>query len=532
MPQLKISVKIISILSVSLIVVEAVILLFSVQSERERILDHHRFATSLVVASIDPELVDDSGYLETMVERLSEFDIKEIRPVAGNLREGQYEILDEELILFKNGLAVVSDISGMGVQIRGYVRNIIGLTAIIVVSMVVTSFVFLRFALIGPLKQLLGSLVNISGKGGDLTQRLEIRTSDEIGEIAGRFNQFVEHIRSMVAEMKRVAASSREVGARLAESVSSSLSSVESISDSADSVRTGTETLDSDIQATVSAINEISVSIGSMAASVDTQANAVSDALAAIEEINASIHSMAEIASQKKTLSDQLLNVAKDGSERMDESVSAIQVIEESTNEMLKMIDVINTIAGQTNLLSINAAIEAAHAGDSGRGFAVVADEINKLSELTANHAKTITSSLKKNISSISSAGELNRSAGSSFGRMVGEIQEVVDAMSELVGGIRELSAATGEVVTALEEVDHVSEEVRRASKEINAGTQSIDASMTNVSGVSSEIVTRIEGMVEKIETIRASVVELSETGKENESQILVIGEAADQFVT
>ena len=94
-----------------------------------------------------------------------------------------------------------------------------------------------------------------------------------------------------------------------------------------------------------------------MAKSVDNQSEAVVSALAAIEQINSSIHSMAQIALKKKELADRLRSVSRGGSERMNDSVEAINIIEKSTNQMLKMIDVINTIAGQTNLLSINAAI-------------------------------------------------------------------------------------------------------------------------------------------------------------------------------
>lgn len=252
-------------------------------------------------------------------------------------------------------------------------------------------------------------LRRISGREGDLTARLSIESRGEIGEIAAEFNTISERIQSVVRRVKRASASGKEVGARLKGEIQESSEHLRALAGRVEGLETRIEKLNGDVQASAGAVTQISSSIDSVG---------------------------------------ELLDTANEANDKMTQAVAAMSDIESSTDEMLGLIDVINDVAARTNLLSMNAAIEAAHAGESGRGFAVVAEEIRKLAGQTSEHAKRISTTLKAETDKIKLAGEMNRAAGDSFQKITDEIREIVDAFGEMVAGINEAlqrSAATGE---------------------------------------------------------------------------------------
>lgn len=528
----RISLKILVTVSVAVLGVEAVILGFTSTGERQALIDHYLFEASVLVRAIEADRLGDASYRDSLVERLSDMDVLSVSAAPGAGEEPEYSVADGVLSYRARGAEIRIDVSAIPGQVRTFVWNTIGLVAIIVISTVVVAFLFLRLNVVRPLMALQQRLNAISGSEGDLTDRVDVRSRDEIGQIAESFNEFSEQIRQVVATMKDATDTSAALGRDLAASSSSAVGSIDTISTSVTSTQTQVETLNGEIQESASAMNQISTSISSLARSVENQSSSVSEAVSAVEEMNASIENLVRIAGEKQEQANHLLDTAQTGYEKMNDSVEAIGGIEASTNEILGMIDVINNIAGQTNLLSMNAAIEAAHAGEAGKGFAVVAEEIRNLAEQTAENSKSINTTLKSEVEKITFAGEMNRAAGDSFDHIVGEIRQVAGAMQEIVAAMNEQSAASSEILHSLQTIDNLSDEVTQASKEIDTSSESVNTSLDTVSNASRDVREQMGKVTTELDRIREIVTETAEHGEENVRNLSSLLEQLNRFQT
>lgn len=193
-------------------------------------------------------------------------------------------------------------------------------------------------------------------------------------------------------------------------------------------------------------ISGIAINSGTVKSSTEAQSSVVNQTSAAIEEMTASIHSITNITRERRNSVIALSKSTEEGQKVVSSSSEAMKKVEESTGSILEIIKVISAVAAQTNLLAMNAAIEAAHAGNFGRGFAVVADEIRKLSEETGKNVKAVTTTVKATIGDIRNAAESNDKAVYSFGGIAKEAVLVSSAMEEIINGLDELSKGTDEI--------------------------------------------------------------------------------------
>ena len=232
---------------------------------------------------------------------------------------------------------------------------------------------------------------------------------------------------------------------------------------------------------------------------INIQSDAVTNSSAVTEEMVESLKSTSELSRQKREAVQEMIGNAAKGQEAMKETVQAVQGISTSIDGIGDAIKIISQIASNTNLLSMNAAIEAAHAGEAGKGFAVVADEIRRLSESTRQNSRTISQTLSDIIAGITVSSKRSTDAGSLINHMADEINSFATVMSELIDTLSELSAKSSDITVSLDTLKEHSSSVKTDYAQMLSLTDKIRYDINFLAAMSSDIVRAIENKDHKL---------------------------------
>lgn len=364
----------------------------------------------------------------------------------------------------------------------------------------------------------------------NLNKEIHIDSKDEIGLLSKYFNAFTDSLNNVIIHIREMIKSTKSISSDLIDISDNSDSSLIQIKESIKLMENKIESLDKEINIATRSTAEIDTFIKKVSEMISVQATSTNESSASIEQMIASIRSIAHITEEKRKKANVLEGTVMEGEKNMKETTDLMKKVVESANVMMDLITVINNIAGQTNLLAMNAAIEAAHAGESGRGFGVVADEIRKLAEDTANNSKEITKSLKEVIGYINVSENSIHKTGNIFTNIVEGIKEVSNSMSEINMSMTELSSGSNQVMKTLEKLTSTTEEVKSSSREMDTRIDSIKESIDFTNEMSEEVNKQMKGISEEISGLSKIMNKLSETGESNNYNILELQKYIKNF--
>ena len=318
-----------------------------------------------------------------------------------------------------------------------------------------------------PLEGLNTMIVDLSQGEGDLTQEIHITSRDEIGEIGHNTNIFVSHLHGIIQEIKTSMSSLSTLSHTLASSSDESSAAIEQINRNLEHIGHEVQELVNSLDANKSNQFFLTKSMKEVANAATEQSEVIDGTSAAIAQMSASVKNVYENTNQKIELVKTVQKKTRDSSSHMALSVQAIESVQASANTIRELLTVIEDVANQTNLLAMNAAIEAAHAGEAGRGFAVVADEIRKLATSSTQSSAEMDKSITMVLDHIAETGNRFLETNTYFQEMINNVQEVTDAMVETKDAMTELSAGSDSIVASLVQINKSSTDLADKSQKM-----------------------------------------------------------------
>ncbi len=346
----------------------------------------------------------------------------------------------------------------------------------------------LRKSIVNPIVALNSVLSTIAQGEGDLSKDLPVKGKTEISQLSRSFNLFQDKLSALINRTRTSFATLQEVGLDLNASAIETASSLHEITANISSIRREVGRQAGASQTTSDTIKKVNETVRLLGDRIETQFGNIQVSSSAIEEMVANIKSVSNVVESLGSEHAELVGAAETGRQRLDqvnELVAAILVSSESLEEANVLIA---NIASQTNLLAMNAAIEAAHAGDFGKGFSVVADEIRKLAEHSSEQSKTTSEMLKSISDSIRTANTATKDAEMSFRNIMEHLHRSTDLERQIDAAMQEQNTGSAQILENLQAINESSLTVRASTKDITSLNSQITGEIETLNQISSQI--------------------------------------------
>ena len=401
---------------------------------------------------------------------------------------------------------------------------ITGTIAVILVLWLVAS------SMIKPLKRTADALKNIAQGEGDMTQRLEVNSGDEIGRISDFFNQTIKKIAAMLNNVKNETSALNIVGEDLSSNMAETSSAINQITANIAGIKNQTETQATGVTETHATVENIVGHIEKLNTLIENQSSSVIESSSAIEEMVANVKSVTGILQNNSVSVEELLKASEQGKDGINEVTDFIALISKESESLIEAGNIIQSIASQTNLLSMNAAIEAAHAGESGKGFSVVADEIRKLAETAGSQGKSITQVLNKLKGSIDQVFISTDRAQKQF-ESVFELTHIVKNQESVIKNAMDEQSEGGiQVLEAIREINEVTVQVKEGSVQMLNGSKEVLDEMKRLARVTQEITNSMNEMSIGTGEINIAVNQVNEISRKNRDSITSLMKEVSKF--
>ncbi len=444
-------------------------------------------------------------------------------PFAEEIYDSVNVFVNDQVEELKTGVGII-DADSYNLLRLSIILGVISTVVLVVLGIIISKLIS------KPIKNFTAILKDISEGEGDLTRRIEIKTSDEIGDMANYFNNTFEKIQHLVSSVQDQSERLENIGVELASNMTETAAAINQITENIKSIKNQTINQSTSVTETSSTIEQISGGIDRLNQLIEEQDFNIKESETSVRDLIKSIDSVESTLAKNTQNIEELTQTSQAGRIVLDKITEAIHEVSHQSESLMEISSVIQGIASQTNLLAMNAAIEAAHAGETGKGFAVVADEVRKLAVNSSVQTNTITTVLSKIKESIATVIEYAGEVVSQFTLIENGVATVSNQESAIRQTVENQSMDSKNVLQALSKLNEISNKVQSSSVEMLNGSNQITSEARNMSNITQEINGGMNEMASGADQISEAVTTVNDLSSENKTSISALLNEVKKF--